>query len=51
MISVDGGVNLDSAPRLIKAGANRLVAGSAILKSGDIKGTIEKFRKLEEQVN
>ena len=51
MISVDGGVNLDSAPRLIKAGANRLVAGSAILKSGDIKGAIEKFRKLEEQVN
>lgn len=46
MISVDGGVNLDSAPRLIAAGANRLVAGSAILKSGDIPGMIEKFKKL-----
>lgn len=46
MISVDGGVNLDSAPRLIAVGANRLVAGSAILKSTDIKGTIEKFKKI-----
>ena len=46
MISVDGGVNLDSAPRLIAVGVNRLVAGSAILKSGDIKGTIEAFKKL-----
>lgn len=46
MISVDGGVNLDSAPRLIAVGVNRLVAGSAILKSGDMQGTIEKFKKL-----
>ena len=32
IISVDGGVNLDTAPRLIRAGATRLVAGSAVLK-------------------
>jgi len=30
IISVDGGVSLENAPLLIKAGANRLVAGSAI---------------------
>lgn len=45
MISVDGGVNFDSAPKLLGVGANRLVAGSALLKSGDIPGTIEKFKQ------
>lgn len=42
-IEVDGGVNLKNAASIVKAGADRLVAGSAIFKSGDIKGTIEKF--------
>jgi len=46
IISVDGGVSLDTAPELIKAGANRLVAGSAILKSDDIKKTIKEFQSL-----
>ncbi len=45
-ISVDGGVSLRTAPRLIEAGANRLVAGSAIWESEDIEATIERFRKL-----
>lgn len=45
-ISVDGGVNLSTAPALIAAGATRLVAGSAILKSDDIIGTIEEFGNL-----
>lgn len=46
-ISVDGGVNLETAPQLIEAGANRLVIGSAIFKSDDIKKTIEEFQSLE----
>jgi len=33
IISIDGGVNLETAPKLISAGANRLVSGSAILES------------------
>ncbi|MFA6273159.1 MAG: hypothetical protein WC673_01555 [Candidatus Paceibacterota bacterium] len=45
-ISVDGGVNLENAPQLIKAGATRLVIGSAIFGSGDLKAVIEKFKKL-----
>ncbi|MEK7552219.1 MAG: hypothetical protein AAB534_02265 [Patescibacteria group bacterium] len=45
-ISVDGGVNLDTAPLLVKAGANRLVSGSAIFKSNDIMSTIEQFKNL-----
>lgn len=45
-ISVDGGVNLTNAPRLIKVGATRLVVGSAIFGSNDLKATIEKFKIL-----
>jgi len=45
-ISVDGGVNLDSAPKLVDAGVTRLVVGSAIFNSGDIQGTIEELKSL-----
>ena len=44
-ISVDGGVNVDSAPKLIAAGANRLVSGSTIFESKDIALTIENLKK------
>ena len=46
IISIDGGVSLETASRLIEAGANRLVSGSAILKSDDMKETIKKFQSL-----
>ncbi len=46
IISVDGGVSLENAAELIKAGADRLVSGSAIFESGDIVGTIEAFQNL-----
>jgi ribulose-phosphate 3-epimerase len=46
IISVDGGVSMETAPRLIDAGVNRLVSGSAILKSDDIKKTIKEFQSL-----
>ncbi|TSC62823.1 MAG: ribulose-phosphate 3-epimerase [Parcubacteria group bacterium Gr01-1014_48] len=46
ILSVDGGVNFDTAPRLVEAGATRLVAGSAIFKTDDIKETIKKFQQL-----
>ena len=36
-IQVDGGVNKEIAPQVIKAGANVLVAGSAIFSGSDIK--------------
>lgn len=44
-ISVDGGVNLDSAPKLKEVGATRLVAGSVILKSDDIAHTIQILKE------
>ena len=36
-IQVDGGVNNETAPQVIKAGANVLVAGSAIFSGSDVK--------------
>ncbi len=46
VISVDGGVNLETGARLVDAGADRLVAGSAIFNTDDIIGAIENFRSL-----
>ena len=43
-ISVDGGVNLDSAPLLRAAGANRLVAGSAIFGAENAADAIRELR-------
>lgn len=34
-IQVDGGVNMETVPALVAAGANRLIAGSAIFNSDD----------------
>jgi len=45
-IEVDGGINLQTAPEAIKAGANVLVAGSAIYHAKDYKGVIKKLKSL-----
>ncbi|OHA16647.1 MAG: hypothetical protein A3G52_03220 [Candidatus Taylorbacteria bacterium RIFCSPLOWO2_12_FULL_43_20] len=42
-ISIDGGVTLDNAKRLKEEGADRLVSGSAILKSANIIETVRHF--------
>ncbi|WP_157143563.1 ribulose-phosphate 3-epimerase [Brachyspira pilosicoli] len=44
IISVDGGINLTTCSDVIKAGANLLVAGSAIIDSKDKKETIKQLR-------
>ncbi len=46
IISVDGGVNFETAPKLVEAGATRLVAGSIILKAEDIRETIFELENL-----
>lgn len=45
-IQVDGGVNLNTAPKLIQAGATILVAGSYIWDSEDIEEAIEKIKNI-----
>jgi len=45
-IGIDIGVNMKTAPRLIAAGANRLVAGSAIFGALDPKAAIAQFQQM-----
>lgn len=47
IIEVDGGINLDNAPLLLDAGADALVAGSAIFNAPDPEAEIEAFKTLE----
>lgn len=46
MIEVDGGVNLENAASLIEAGADILVAGSAVFGAEDIVERTREFKKL-----
>jgi ribulose-phosphate 3-epimerase len=44
-IQVDGGITPQTAPKVAAAGANVLVAGSAVFKTPDYKANIEAIRK------
>ena len=44
LIQVDGGVNSGTVSDILKAGADVLVAGSAIFGSGDYKATISELK-------
>ena len=45
-IEVDIGVNEETAPLLVKAGATKLITGSALFNSLDKIGLVERFRNL-----
>ena len=45
-IQVDGGVNSEIAPKVIKAGANVIVAGSAVFKGGNVKSYKQNIKSL-----
>lgn len=47
-IQVDGGINRETAATVVRAGANVLVAGSAIFGSGDIAAAVRQIRKAAE---
>ena len=46
LIEVDGGVNLETGARLIAAGADALVAGSAVFAAPDPEGMIHSLKNL-----
>lgn len=46
LIEVDGGVNLETGARLVKAGADALVAGSFVFGSENPAQTISELKKL-----
>ena len=43
-IEVDGGITIETAPLVVKAGANVLVAGSAVFKTADYTANIKAVR-------
>ncbi len=45
-IAVDGGVNLNTGRKIVKAGANELIAGTAIYGAGDKKKAVQDFLAL-----
>lgn len=46
LIEIDGGVNRETGAKLVAAGADVLVAGSAIFRAADPKAEIEALRNL-----
>jgi ribulose-phosphate 3-epimerase len=46
LIEVDGGVDLENAPRLLKAGADVLVAGNTIFSAPDPAGIILQLKNI-----
>lgn len=46
LIEVDGGVNAETAPRIVNAGVDALVSGSYIFKSPSPLKTIEELKQL-----
>ncbi len=47
LISVDGGVDAENAPMLVRAGADHLVAGTAIFKN---HGAVENIRSMRKAI-
>lgn len=45
-IEVDGGINAETAPLAVKAGANVLVAGSYVFSSDDMSKTVKEIKAL-----
>jgi len=46
IVSIDGGVSLETAPKLIEAGADRLVVGSAIFNAENPIDAIQQFKSI-----
>lgn len=51
LISVDGGVTPDNTARLVQAGANHLVAGSAVFHNHQATKNIRHIREIVEKTN
>jgi len=45
-IQVDGGINLSNVKTVVDAGANIIVAGSAIFNTESINNTVKAFREI-----
>ncbi|MBO3803424.1 MAG: ribulose-phosphate 3-epimerase [Candidatus Brockarchaeota archaeon] len=50
-ITVDGGINPETAPLAVEAGASTLVAGSAIFSRGSVKRAMRDLRRSISRIN
>ena len=50
LLEVDGGIKIENAAEVLKAGANVLVAGSAIFRSPNYADTIAAFRTVAREL-
>ena len=48
-IQVDGAVSLETAPRLLSAGVDRLVVGSGLWRAKDIKDELARFNEMLQE--
>jgi len=48
-IEVDGGIDLDTVGRIVRAGAGILVAGSAVFRAGDIEAAARELKAAAEE--
>lgn len=46
LLEVDGGINAETAPLAVNAGADVLVAGNYVFSAEDMKATVEAIKKL-----
>ncbi len=46
LLEVDGGINDETAPQAVKAGADVLVAGNYVFSAADMKATVENIKNL-----
>ena len=46
MLEVDGGINAETAPLAVQAGADVLVAGNYVFSAADMRATVEEIKKL-----
>ena len=51
LLEVDGGINAETAPQAVKAGADVLVAGNYVFSATDMKATVEGIKKHLEDKN
>ncbi len=50
LIEVDGGVGLQNAEKILQAGADVLVAGSSVFKTGDPTGAIARLKDIGGEI-
>ena len=46
LLEVDGGINAETAPQAVNAGADVLVAGNYVFSAADMKATVAEIKKL-----